>query len=576
MKKNSAKFRILIVFFLILGAAGCIATRLFSIQILKHGFYQALASDQQELLQKLTPERGEIFIQEKGGIWNSLAVNRDFQTVYLVPSAVEDKNEVSSKLAQILQMEEEKILEKLKDSKDPYEPLRSKLDDATAEKIKNLNLAGVRFVSESWRWYPQGTLASHVLGFLGIRDDKKTGQYGLEGFYEEKLAGENGFLRSKKDALGRWLMLSDFSSEPAQDGVDLYLTLDQNVQYLTEQKMKNVLDKWGASSGCAIVMDPKTGAVRAMASFPNFNPNEYNKVKSVETFSNSCIQEIYEPGSVFKPIVMAAGLDTGKISPQTVFVDEGFVKIGPHIIRNAQEKTYGESTMTRVLEKSINTGVVFVQRLIGGKIFEDYIKAFGFGERCEVDLAGEAAGSLRNIDENNEVNFATAAFGQGISATPLEMAGAIAAIANQGKLMRPYLVEKTVSSNGDEEITQPQITRQAISAETANKLTGMLVSTVRNGYDKIKIKNYAVAGKTGTAQIPDEKTGKYKTDETVHSFIGYAPAYDPKFLIFLKMDSPHGIEFASESLSPVFSELTQYLLNYYEIPPEVASSAIRQ
>lgn len=567
MKKNSEKFRILIVFLLILGAAGCIATRLFSIQILKHGFYQALASDQQELLQKLTPQRGEIFIQEKGDIWNSLAVNRDFQTVFLVPSAVEDKNEVASKLAPILQMEEEKILEKLKDPTDPYEPLKSKLDDETAEKIKNLNLAGVRFTSESWRWYPQGTLASHVLGFLGIRDDQKIGQYGLEGFYEQELAGESGFLKSKKDALGRWLMLSDFSSEPAQDGADLYLTLDQNIQYLTEQKMKNVLEKWGALSGCAIVLEPKTGAVRAMASFPNFNPNEYNKVKSVEVFSNSCIQEIYEPGSVFKPIVMAAGLNTGKISPQTVFVDEGFVKIGPHVIRNAQEKTYGESTMTRVLEKSINTGVVFVQRLIGGKVFEDYIKAFGFGERCEVDLAGEAAGSLRNIDENNEVNFATAAFGQGISATPLEMAGAIAAIANQGKLMRPYLVEKTLRSDGQEEITEPQVLRQAVSAETANKLTGMLVSTVRNGYDKIKIKNYAVAGKTGTAQIPDEK-GKYKADETIHSFVGYAPAYDPKFLIFLKMDSPHGIEFASESLSPVFSELTQYLLNYYEIPPE--------
>ncbi len=568
MKKNSATLRILIVFILILGAAGGIATRLFSIQILKHGFYQALASDQQGLLQKLMPQRGEIFIQEKGGIWNPLAVNRDFQTVFLVPSAVEDKNEVASRLAPILQTEEEKILEKLKDPQDPYEPLKSKLDDETAEKIKNLDLAGVRFISESWRWYPQGTLAAHVLGFLGIRDDQKVGQYGLESFYEEELAGRSGFLKSKKDALGRWLMLSDFSSEPAQDGADLYLTLDQNVQYLTEQKLKNVLEKWGASSGCAIVLDPKTGAVRAMVSFPNFNPNEYNKVKSVEFFSNSCIQELYEPGSVFKPVVMAAGLDTGKISPQTTFIDEGFVKIGPHVIKNAQEKIYGESTMTKVLEKSINIGVIFVQRLIGGKIFEDYIKAFGFGQKCEVDLAGEAAGSLRNIEENKEINFATAAFGQGISVTPLEMANAIAAIANQGKLMRPYLVEKTVQGDGQEKITEPQEIRQVVSSETANKLTEMLVSTVRNGYDKIKIKNYFVAGKTGTAQIPDEKTGRYKTDETIHSFIGYAPAYDPKFLIFLKMDEPRGIEFASESLSPVFSELAQYLLNYYEIPPE--------
>ena len=225
--------------------------------------------------------------------------------------------------------------------------------------------------------------------------------------------------------------------------------------------------------------------------------------------------------------------------------------------------------MTNVLEKSINTGVVFIQRLIGGEIFRQYIEAFGFGEPTGIDLAGEAKGDLKNVQkEKREINFATAAFGQGISATPLQMATAISAIANNGKLMKPYLVEKKVFSDGREEITQPEIIRQVISPKIAGQLTAMLVSTVRHGYDKIKIKNYYIAGKTGTAQIPNENGSGYLPNETNHSFIGFAPAYNPKFLIFLKIERPHGIEFASESLAPVFSELAQYLFSYYEIPPE--------
>ena len=552
---------------MILGAAGFIATRFFSIQILKHGFYQALANDQQNLSQVLAPQRGEIFIQEKDNVWNPLAVNRDLEKVFLVPREVKDKNEVAAKIAPLLQMEEGRILEKLKNPEDPYEPLKSKLDDETAQKIKNFNLAGVHLVSENWRWYPQGTLASNVLGFLGIKNDQKTGQYGLEEFYENDLAGRSGFLKSQKDALGRWLMLADFSSEPAANGANLYLTLDQNIQYFTEQRLKEALKKWNSVSGCAIVLEPQTGAVRALASFPNFDPNEYGQVANADVFLNDCTQKVYEPGSVFKPITMAAGLDVGRVSPDTVFTDVGSLTIGKYIIKNAQEKTYGESTMTKVLEKSINTGAVFVERLIGGDVFKNYIEAFGFGEKCGIDLAGETAGSLKNINENKEINFATASFGQGISATPLEMASAIGAIANGGKLMRPYLVEKIVGSDGQEKTTQPKITRQVVSPQTAAKLTAMLVSTVRHGYDKVKIKNYYIAGKTGTAQVPDASQGGY-SDQTIHSFVGYAPAFNPRFLIFLKMDNPQGIQFASESLAPVFGALAQYLLDYYEIPPE--------
>lgn len=568
MSKKNRNPRLYFLSIFLLLAAGCISARLFSLQVIQHSFYSALAQGQHEAIQKLSPQRGEIFIQEKGDLWHPLAVNRNYKTVFLSPNEVIDKNEVAQKISPLVGISEEDILRKLEDPRDPYEPLKSKLDDETAEKISGLALKGVHLISEGWRWYPQGTLAANVLGFVGLNEKgEKVGRYGLEQFYDDELAGVSGFLKSEKDALGRWLLMGDYDMESAEDGASLYLTLDQNIQYILEQKMKALLEKWDSSGGCAIVMDPQTGAIKAMASFPGFDPNEYQKTKDPHNFINSCVQESYEPGSVFKPIVMAAGLDTNKVSPQTTFVDTGSVQIGSYIIRNAQEKTYGQSTMTQVLEKSINTGVIFVGRLIGGDVFKKYIEAFGFGETCEVDLASEAAGNISNLSENREINFVTAAYGQGVAVTPLQMISAISAIANEGKLMRPYVAEKIVFKDGREEKTEPKMVRQAITAQAAGKLTAMLVSTVRNGYDKIKIKGYFIAGKTGTAQIPSPGGG-YLADETIHSFVGYAPAYNPKFAILLKMERPHGIQFASESLAPVFGELAQYLLNYYEISPQ--------
>lgn len=558
--------RLYTLLILLVLVAGVVVVRLFSLQIIRHGFYTALAKGQHEILEKLIPRRGEIFIQEKGNAWRPLAVNRSFQTVFLVPKEVTDKNEVAEKMAPLINMPIAKILEKLQDPQDPYEPLKSKLDDETAAKIKNLNLPGVRLTPEDWTWYPQGSLAANVLGFVGMRNEERVGQYGVEQYYQELLAGKNGLLDSKKDAVGNWLLMGDYNLEPAEDGSNLYLTLDQNIQYAVEQKMKAVVERWQAAGACAIVMEPKTGAIRAMASLPDFDPNEYQKTKSVEYFMNSCIQKLYEPGSIFKPVVMAAGLDTGKISPETSYTDTGLVQIGSYTIQNAQNKTYGLSTMTKVLEKSINTGVVFVQRLIGGEIFKKYIEAFGFDEPTGIDLAGEGRGDLKNIRENREINFATAAFGQGVAVTPLAMASAIAAIANDGKLMRPFVVEKIVQPDGQEKITQPEIIRQVIASKNAGQLTAMLVSTVRNGYDKVKLPGYFVAGKTGTAQIASGRG--YSEGESNHSFIGYAPAYSPKFLIFLWLEKPNGIQFASESLAPVFTDLARYLFNYYEIPPE--------
>lgn len=566
-KMRSVDLRLQVVYYSVLLMLGFVLFRLFFLGVWQHDSYLRLAQQQHELEKKLAPQRGSIFIQGKNGIFHPLAVDRYYQKVFLVPREVKDKQKLAEKLSDILALSREDILRKLKDENDPYEPLKSKLDDEVAEKIKALGLEGVHLEAENWRWYPQGSLASHVLGFVGMAGSQKLGRYGLEEYYEKQLVGQAGFLKSKRDALGRWLLLGDYDIKPAQNGLQLYLTLDQNVQYIVEQKLKAVMEKWQSESGCAIVTEPKTGAIRALVSLPSFNPNEYNKVEQIDIFLNSCTQKIYEPGSIFKPMTMSAALDTGKVLPDTTYLDTGLLEIGGYTISNAQDKVYGQSTMTQVLEKSINTGAVFVQKQIGGEVFKKYIEAFGFSRPTGVDLAGEISGSLTNLKEGKEVALATASFGQGIAVTPLQIAAAIGVVANEGKLMRPYLVEKMVSEAGEEVFQPPQALGQIISPQTADKLTAMLVSTVRNGYDKIKINNYFIAGKTGTAQIPNPDKRGY-SDQTSHSFVGYAPAYNPRFLIFLKIEKPQGIRFASESLSPAFAELMQYLLNYYEIPPD--------
>jgi len=567
--KKKREWQIYFLLFVLFFIFGVVVCRLFFIQVLKHNIYAALAENQNQISQKLIPKRGEIFVQDKNFSLTPLATLREYPSVYLVPREItQEKEKISDELSKILEMEKNEILEKINKIGDPYEPLKSKLSDETAEQIKNLNFKGVYLADEDLRWYPQKNLASHLLGFVGYKDGQKLGQYGLEGFWEENLAGQSGLLNTEKDALGQWLLIGDYNLKPAQDGDNLFLTIDPNIQFIAEKELKALLEKWNSSGGSIVISDPKTGAIKAMASFPNYDPNEYNKVQNVNEFLNPVIQKVYEPGSIFKPFTMAAGLDTGKITPDTTYVDTGSVQIKGSVISNALNRSYGLSNMSKVLEKSINTGAVFIERTVGNEDFRKYVEAFGFNRPTGIDLAGEIGGNINNLKGNKEIDFATASFGQGIAVTPLELVAAIGAIANEGKMMKPYVVEKIVHSDGREQNFEPEPVRQVISEQTANKLTAMLVNTVRSGYDKVKIKGYFIAGKTGTAQVPLEDKAGYSSDETIHSFAGYAPAYNPKFLIFIKMDKPRGIAFASDSLSPVFANIARYLFNYYEIPPD--------
>ncbi len=572
------KKRINLVFILILLIAGAVIARLFCLQILDYELYSALAKDQHEFSRTLTPERGEILMQDFSQAKRTgqpayfpLATNKEFYQAYLVPVEIrdEDKDGLSGELAGILGIEQDLILEKMNKEGDPYEPLKHKVDEATAEKIKQLKAKGVGLAIEDWRYYPNNQIASQAVGFVGMRRERgKIGQYGIEGYYEDELKGRAGFLSGEKDTSGFGIPFLTKALEPAVDGTDLVLTIDQNIQFKAENELAKAVEAYQAESGTIIIMNPVSGAILAMANWPNFNPNEYGQVASIDYFQNPAIQKLYEPGSVFKPITMAAGLDAGKVEPETLYQDEGRVNVGGSVIGNVDSKSYGWQTMTQVLEKSLNTGAYYVQEQLGRDLFSDYLLKFDLDKLTGIDLAGEVEADLSNLHTPYQIDLATISFGQGVAITPIRLLTAISAIANQGEMMKPYLVEKMIGPDGKETTIQPERVKRVISAEAAEKLTKMLVQVTENGSARLaKINGYNLAAKTGTAQLPDWEKGGY-SEETIHSFVGYAPAFNPEFAILIKLEKPKGVRFAAGTCSPIFKNLSEYLFSYLEIPPQ--------
>jgi cell division protein FtsI/penicillin-binding protein 2 len=551
------RINIIFIIFILFGAA--IISRLFYLQIVNHKFYLAQALGQQTIFEEMEGARGEIFFKDSVKI---LAVNNDKLLVYVVPQEIENEEETATALAGVISDPASQILPKIQKG-DSYTIIKNKLTDEEADKIKNLKLKGVYLDRLPGRYYPQETVASQIVGFMG---GDQIGQYGLEGYYDEILQGKKSFQEEP-----RTLVLFDLKQlEPTSlDGSDLYLTIDYNIQFEAESLLKEAKENFDIDSGQILVLAPDTGKIVAMANFPSFNPNQYSKEKDLGIFQNSLVQKIFEPGSVIKPITMAIALNEKKITPDTTYEDQGFVKVGVETIYNFDKtKKYGEQTMTQVLEKSLNTGAVFVSKLINPDVFLRYLDDFGFGEKTGIDLQGEVYSQNKNLRTGQEINFATASFGQGIEITPIQLARAFCVIANGGNLIKPYIVEKIVNAQRDEIETNPKIIKKIISQQTVSQLTTMLISAIDNGVaKKAKVPGYYVAGKTGTAQVPYEDKRGYYPDKTIHSFVGFAPALSPRFVILVKLDNPKG-KSSSATTAPIFSKLAQYILNYWQIPPD--------
>ena len=337
---------------------------------------------------------------------------------------------------------------------------------------------------------------------------------------------------------------------------------------MVERKLQELLENLDADLASAIFMNPRTGEILAMAQRPGFDPNNYSDVENINVFKNNLVQSVYELGSVFKPITMAAAIDAGVITPQTVYNDTGSVRIGGYTISNFDGKARNLQTMTEVLEKSLNTGAIFAQQQLGKKKFRDYLEAFQFDKLTGIDILGEVAGNMQSIKTaNRDIDFATSSFGQGISFSPLRFLTSVAAIANEGKIMRPFLVKKVIK-DGQEISTEPKVLAQPVTSLTASRVAAMMVSVVDNSFDrKAAVPGYSVAGKTGTAQIPNKDSSGY-SDQTIHSIVGFAPAYDPVFIGIIKVDNPHGIRFAADSVTPTFREIASFILQYYKVPPQ--------
>ena len=547
------RINLILVFIFLLGAT--IISRLIYLQIIQGDVYKALAKGQQKMFESVSGPRGEIFLQDKEDLI-LLATNKTWEFCYLSPKEIRNDEETAEKLSEVLNLDRELILEKIKHKESLFEVIKHRLKNEEVQNLKSLNLAGVYLGEELLREYLQNTTAAHLIGFVG---GEGKGQYGVEGYFEDVLKGKEESLFFRK------------RNSSQLNGSDLILTIDYNIQSLAEELLAKASEDLSIEGGQIIVMDPYSGKIIALAVFPSFDPYQYYKYAkedNFEIFQNGAVQKLFEPGSVFKPITMAAAIDQGKITPHTTYKDAGYVKIGGYTIYNYDGRVWGEQTMTGVLEKSINTGAVFAQSQISHNVFLDYIERFGIFEKTGVELQGEVFSENEELKKGYEINFATASFGQGIEMTPINLARAFCAIANGGKLVKPSIVEKI--KNGDNETieTRPEIiSENIISPQTASLLTAMLVSVIENGpYTKrARIPGYYIAGKTGTAQVPEK--GTYSPDKTWQSFVGFAPAFSPRFLILVKLDNPE-TKTAEYSAVPIFHTLSKYIIDYWQIPPD--------
>jgi len=560
-----------IILFLFLGY------RLYNIQIKENLKFVNQAEALHDTTAILPPDRGLIYFQDKNKEYIPVAINKKYNSLYAIPKEIEDPEETSRFLSEIIPLSYEQIFSRLSKTDDPYEPLLKKIeDDDLIDNIQNAQIKGIYLGEESYRYYPLGSSAAQVIGFVGETDDGLIkGRYGLESYYDTILSGKKGIFMGIKDALGR-LVRSNFSEEEKTiEGISIETTIDKNIQFATDRILDDLIKYREASKGTIIVMEVKTGRILALANIPTFNLNDFSDIEDYSIFGNFATEERYEPGSVIKPFTMSAGIDTGKVTPDTTYIDKGYYDVGGFHIVNYENQVYGKSTMRNVLEKSINTGAIFVAEKVGIEDLRKYFKKFGFSDTTGVDLPLEISGDLSNLEypAYNPTNLATASYGAGISVTPMELIKAYTAIANKGRLVTPYLVESTMDKTGNRTalISTESLSDfpQVIKQETAETLTSMLVGVIENGFGgNAKIKGYSIAGKTGTSYI-SLKDKKGYSDEVIHTFVGFFPASNPKYIILVKMDKPQwGKEAASYTVTLAFREVEQFLINYYNIPPD--------
>lgn len=548
--------KIRLLFFLFLLAYGAIIVRLFYLQVL-----HPITSTDYLQTRKIPPGRGNIF--DRNG--QPLVTNQIKYQLYIEPKYVADEEILKIRLARELGVEKASISAKFDKTKD-WIAIASGVTREKHDAIQALQLPGIGFNEEASRNYPEGSQSAHLLGFVGKNQDgENVGYVGIEGYYDKDLGGFPGLIRSDKDLIGRPIFLGTQEKIDPENGRNLILTIDKSVQEIIKRKLIAGVEKYKAKEGCVVVVQPATLEILGLSCVPDFDPETYYKYDE-SFYKNGAISSLYEPGSTFKPLVMAAAINEGVLKPDSLFDETGQVSVGEYNIKTWNDQYEGKITLTRVLEKSSNVGMVYVGEKLGNKKLLEYIKNYGFGDLTGIDLQGEVPGYLRPTNEWHSIDYATATFGQGLVVSPIQMVRAFASIINGGNLLTPHVVQKLISPQREQTV-EPRITRTMIKKEVSDQIKKMLVSTIENGETKfLKPKGYAVGGKTGTAQIALK--GHYDASKTIASFIGFSPIDNPKFMALVVVNEPSTSQWGSETAAPIFFEIAKELIVYYNIVPE--------
>lgn len=568
MNTASFKTRIKIVSGLIFLFACILVVKLFLVQIVHKNEYSEKADKQYSSPSGNILNRGSIFFTKKDGSLVAAGAMMSGFKIAIKPKDIKDPEALYLKLDPYITMNHDTFISKATKKNDPYEEVATRLNKEVVDEITSLNIPEVSVFKEKWRFYPGGDLASQTLGFIAYKGDDLTGQYGLERYYNKTLS------KPKDQSYVNFFaeVFSDIKDTiTGEETGDIVTTIEPGVEQTLESEMRKTLDTWNADQVGGIIMNPKNGEIYAIMGAPDFNLNEFGKVDSPAVYRNPLVENVFEFGSVIKPLVMAAAIDKGVLTPETTYTDTGSVIIEKRQIFNFDKKARGKNTtMQRVLDESLNTGMIFAEKQMGHDSFRAYMKSYGIGEKTGIDLPNETSGLIKNLESPRDIEYATASFGQGIALTPIEAIRSFAVLANGGNLVVPHLVKQIRYENGLSKSINYEPTRTGIlKKESTDTITRMLVHVFESyGNGSYKIPRYSVATKTGTAQVAKENGGGYYEDQHMHSFFGYFPAYDPEFVVFLFIRNPKGVNYASQTLIPPFVNITKFLLNYYDVAPD--------
>ncbi len=553
-----------LVFFFLISLLLSLLVRLFYLQVLSFERFSGLASEQHRKVLKVEPHRGTIFDR----YMEPLAINLDVPSVYCEPRNIKDKERTADILSGVLRVDRGDLLEKLRRDKG-FIWVKRKIDDRTAKKVKDLDLPGVHFLNESERNYSNDNMAAHVIGFVGIDNE---GLEGLELFFDEKLKGKPGWKHLVRDAKKRAVLFNEEESIPPQNGFNLVLTIDSVVQCIAEEELRKMVREFRASSGSVIVMDPFSGSILALANYPDYDLNASFRAPR-EFMKNEAVSSVYEPGSVFKIVTASAALNEGTVDFETrVYCENGEYSTGGRILHDYHR--YGELSFLDVIAKSSNIGTVKVAQELGEEKVYDYIRRFGFGEKTGVDLPGEVSGISRPPAVWSRSDITTIPIGQGIAVTPLQMVCAISVIANGGYLVRPYVVDRVTTWEGETYRRFEPVTRRRVLSEyTCEKMKDALRRVVTDGTGRrARSKLYDTCGKTGTAQMVNP-AGGYYPDKYNATFVGFAPMELPAVSIVVTARDPHPVHFGGSVAGPTFKRITERTLQYLDSNKAVPSYA---